>query len=304
MTLADQDGDAADAVGQLTVQVTAADGTVVLAAGTPTDRTGTGQYTVDLTSAQTAQLNLLTATWTDAGAGRTVTTMHEIVGGFLFSLADARASNDGLLADKAKYPDALVLATRQEVEEEAEWICDVAFVPRYQRVIIDGEATIDIVVPYNKIRTVRSVRTYPVTGGTQYIAFTPAQLAGLAIGDDGTLTRTDFAAFDEGRSNIVVELEHGWDSPPADLKRAALTRLRSRLNFDKGAVNDRATSFTAENGQTYKLSTADEYSTGIPEVDAAYTRYSLRRQDGGAYPTSRQLNFDPQRYSIFHGGVR
>jgi hypothetical protein len=306
MTLEDQDGTPVAASGALTVAVTQADGTSVIAAGTATSSPSTGVYTVPLTAANTAALNLLTAVWTDAGPNaRTVTTKHEIVGGYYFNLADARASNDTLIANSSKYPDALLLATRQEVEEEAERICDVAFVPRYRREILDGLATPEIILGANMIRTVRSVKIYPVPGGTQFLTLTAAQLAGLRWDPDGMLHRTDFGFFDEGRGNIVIEYEHGWDQPPADVRRAALTRLRSRLNFEKSGVNERATTFTADNGQSYKLATADAFSTGIPDVDAAYDRYSFReRGSAGMRAASRPLNLDPQRYSVFHGGVR
>ena len=305
VTLADQDGTPAAAVGALTVAVSQADGTVVLAAGTATTAGATGTYTAALTAAQTAALNLLTAVWTDGGNARTVTTKHEIVGGFFFNIADARGSNDGLISNTTKYPDPAILATRQEVEEEAERICDVAFVPRYNRAVLDGIATPEMVLPHNRIRVVRSIRIFPVPGATPYTALTTTQLAGLVIDDDGMIHRTDFGFFDEGRGNIIVEYEHGHDQPPADVRRAGLTRLRSRLNLEKSGVNERATTFTAENGQSYKLSVADAYRTGIPEVDAAYERYSYRDRGGmGPLPASRPLNLDPQRYSIWHGGVR
>ncbi|HEY2086758.1 MAG TPA: hypothetical protein VGH54_12145 [Mycobacterium sp.] len=305
MTLADQDGTPVAASGALTVAVTQADGTVVLAAGTATTSPNTGVYTVTLTAAQTAALNLLTAVWTDAGNGRVTTTKHEIVGGYYFSISDARTSNNSLIADTAKYPDALLLSTRQEVEEEAERICDVAFVPRYRREILDGLATPEIILGANMIRTVRSVKIYPIPGGTQFTALTAAQLSGLRWDPDGMLHRTDFGFFDEGRGNIVIEYEHGWDQPPADVRRASLTRLRSRLNFEVSGVNERATTFTADNGQSYKLATADAFSTGIPDVDAAYDRYSFReRGSAGMKAATRPLNLDPQRYSVFHGGVR
>ena len=119
-TFADQDGTPVDAVGAVTVAVATADGTVVLAAGTATTHAGVGVYEVAVTAVQTAALGELAATWTDSGNGHAVSSTHAIVGGYYFSLADARASNDGMLADAGKYPDAVVLATRQEVEEEAE----------------------------------------------------------------------------------------------------------------------------------------------------------------------------------------
>jgi hypothetical protein len=304
VVLADQDGSPVDASGALTVGVKLADGTQVLAAGTGTGHVSLGNYTAALTAAQTANLNLLTATWTDAGNGRVVTTKHEIVGGFFFSLADARASNNEYLADAGKYPDALILATRQEVEEEAEKISLVAFVPRYYRVVMDGLGGPELVLPHKKIRVVRSIRIYPVPGGSQYTAVSQATLDGLSIDNDGTLHRTDFGFFDDGRANVIVEYEHGWDTAPADVKRAALTRLRSRMFYDISAVGQRATTFTAENGQSYKLTTAGAYSTGIPEVDAAYERWGFRDSGSGSRAVSMPLNLDPQRYSVFHGGIR
>jgi hypothetical protein len=305
VNVTDQDGALVDATGAFTVAVAQADGTSVIAAGTATTRTETGVYTLPLTSAQTAVLNLLTATWTDAGSGRVITSKHEIVGGYFFNLADARSSNNGDLTDATKFPSPLILTTRQEVEEEAEEICDVAFVPRYKRVILDGLATPEIVLPSHKIRTIRSVRIYTPAGGTTFTALTATQLAGISVDDDGMIHRTDFGFFDEGRANIVIEYEHGHDAPPADVRKASLIRLRYSLMQSISGVADRATSFTGENGQTYKLSVADAYRTGIPDVDAAYERYSFRdRGTGGPRPASRPLNLDPQRYSIYHGGVR
>lgn len=305
--LADQDGNPADASGALTVAVSRADGTVVLAAGTATVHGTTGNYSVALTSAQTATLDQLTAVWTDAATGRTVTTRHDIVGGFFFSLTEARASNDGQLADTVKYSDAQVLIAREEVEVEAEEICDVAFVPRYARVLLDGNSTGEITLPHNRIRRVRSVKILTSTGGAVATTLTAGQLAALSVDHLGVMRRTDGGWFDEGRANVVVEYEHGWDQPPTDLRKAALVRLRWRLNSSKTGVNDRATSFTAENGQTYQLDTAGAFKTGMPDVDAAYSRYSMRPQDGGgagAAAVSMQLNFDPQRWSVFHGSVR
>lgn len=304
VTLADQDGTAVNAAGALTVAVTRADGTVLVPAGTATSHGLTGAYSVALTAAQTAVLDELTAVWTDAGDGSTTTTVHEIVGGFFFTIADARNSNDGLLADPVVYPDAKILEKRQQVEDEAEEICDVAFVPRYARVTLDGDGSPDLLLAHNRIRTVRSVRVYPYKGASTYTALSQAQLAGLVVDNLGKLTRTDFAVFAQGRGNVVVEYEHGYDQPQADLREAALVRLRSRLNKQKSAVDERATSFTAENGQTFKLSTAEAYKTGIPEVDAAYGRYSLRSSADTPRAVSMPLNFDPQLHSVFHGGRR
>ncbi|MGF1954189.1 hypothetical protein, partial [Lactococcus lactis] len=102
---------------------------------------------------------------------------------------------------------------------------------------------------------------------------------------------------------IVIEYTAGWDAPPAELKDAALLRLRSVLNRATTIVPNRATSFVAEGGVTYRLDTAAAFKTGIPDVDAVYDRYSTREfDDQEPYPASHQMVFDPQWFSVYHGG--
>ena len=110
----DADGVAADAAGAVTVGVTRADGTVLVAAGTATTKPGstTGIYTVGLTPTQTAQLDLLTATWTVGvltAAART--TEHLVVGGYMFSIDELRSARTGM-DDVATWPTADMIAAR------------------------------------------------------------------------------------------------------------------------------------------------------------------------------------------------
>lgn len=303
----DADGEAAAASGTLTVGVTAADGTVIKAAGSGTtaDPDVTGRYTVALTPAQTASLNLLTATWTDSAAptvGRT--TDHEIVGGYIFSLADVRAHNPNLESE-AEYASELIIAKRLEVEDEVEDICDVAFVPRYQRVVVDGTGSNEVLAGVQMIRTIRSCRIYASTGSTSYTSLNASQLAGLVFTRDGLVRRTDGGSFDYGLGNIVLEVEHGYTAPPADLRTAVLDRLHDRLIDPNSAIPSRARAYTAADGFSYELTRSDEFSTGIPSVDAVYQRYSLRKKNGdGAAPASRTINFDPQWNGLYRGGVQ
>src|ERR1051326_666530 len=115
--------------GTVTVGVTKADGTVVVAAGAATTGTGPAPGVYTLAAASNQSLELLTASWrlTD---GTVFTTLVEVVGGFYFTIDDARSS-DPPLADTGKYPDADIDERRREVEEEIEDICDRSFVPRY-----------------------------------------------------------------------------------------------------------------------------------------------------------------------------
>jgi hypothetical protein len=241
--------------GTVTVEVTRWDGSVVIAAGTATVVDG-NERTIALTPAQTADLDLLRATWNDTGDNSTWTTTAEIVGGFFFSIAEARDS-DKTLEDAVKYPAAKILATRADVEDECERICGQAFVPRFATYTALGGV---LVLPHPELRRLRSLSV----DGT---AYTAAQLEDLFTDESGIVYVT-------GRGRVTVSYEHGMDAPPPDLKRAALIRLRSLLNMSKSAVPDRATSFSTETG-TFRLSMPGPEYTGIPEVDSVYHRPSF-----------------------------
>lgn len=260
-------------------------------------------------------LKALTVSWTGtiAGSSTTQTTYAEIVGGFLFSLAEGRGSDDSL-ADTSRYPLADLMVARLEVEQECEHICDRAFVPRYDRVVLDGTGTGQLLLRHSQpdrsvadVRTIRSVRMADSPDGT-FTTFSAGELADLAAMPDGSLIRTGGDAFTYGRANVIVEFEYGLDRPPADLVRGNLTRLRTVLNMNKSAVSDRTTSYTVTEGGTYRLDMPGAFKTGIPYVDAAYSRYSRRSTGSGAtgrsVPASRTLTYTPQYGSLFHGRRR
>jgi hypothetical protein len=306
-----------DPTGQTaTVAIVDANGTTVVAS-TAATRTSAGVFTYAL--AGQPQLARYTANWTGtfSGSAMAETDYVEIAGGFFFNLADARAS-DSSLADATKYPLAALTTARQEVEDECEQICDRAFVPRYRRAVLDGSGTADLLLTdyawavdgrsAGDVRTIRAASVAPQVGQT-FVALTSTQLAALTVTADGVLKRVDGNIWTEGVQNVIVEYEYGWDGPPSDLVRAALTRLRTRLNWNRSGVPDRASSFTAVDGGTYRLDLPGAFKTGIPEVDAVYGRYSRRSgsgtgTNGRPIASSRTLTFDPQRNSIFHGGLR
>lgn len=291
----------------VTVAGVDATGSTVFSGTASSAGAGTGRYTYAM--AGQAALSAITVSWSATIAGAAVVEIDqvEIVGGFFFTLLEGRAS-DPVLADATRYPSDELAAARTEVETECEWICLRAFVPRYRRVVLDGTGTTDLVLPDALVRTIRSASMAPRYGQAA-VALTAGQLAAVAVVDDQSAIRTDGDVWTEGRRNIVVEYEYGGDAPPADLVRAAKIRFRSRLNITRTGIPDRATSFTSGDGGTYRLSMPDAFLTGIPEVDAAYGRYSRRVQPSragaaGLAPASRTLDYDPQRYSLFHGGRR
>lgn len=301
-----------DPTGTPTVAVVDATGAAVDSGNATVVGGSTGRVTFALDPVAT--LEELTVSWTATVAGTTVveTDYVEVVGGFFFGLAEGRAS-DASLADTSKYTLDDLIRARIEVESECENICDRAFVPRYLRAVLDGTGTSELLLVHPSpnrsvadVRTVRSIGMAPALDET-FVAFDAGQLAAVAVATDGTLRRTDGAVFTEGRANVVVELEYGWDYPPPDLVKAAKIRFRSRLNLNKTGIPDRASSFTITDGGTFRLDMPGAWKTGVPEVDAGYQRYSRRPgtgPNGRAAPASRPLNYDPQRHSLFHGGVR
>jgi hypothetical protein len=173
-------------------------------------------------------------------------------------------------------------------------------------VTLDGTGTSELLLPDQDVRTIRAVRVAPMFGQA-YVDLTDPELAVLSVTSDKVLRRTDQSIWTEGDANVVVEYEFGLDAPPVPLQEAALVRFRSLLNKHRTAIPDRAATFTATDGGTYRLSLPGRYSTGIPDVDAVYQRYGAGAQGGTGgpgTPASRRLDFDPQWLSMYHGGER
>lgn len=269
----DGDGENAAPAGAVTVGVVRDDGTTLVAAGTATSGTGALPRTYALTAANNTLLDLLTVTWTDAGDGSTHVTYVEVVGGYYFTIAEARAS-DAVLVDVTKYPSPLITEKRREVEEEFEEICGVAFVPRYRKQVVSGPGASRFRLDRKEVRAIRSVRDY--SDATNYVAWTAAELATLVLDDDGLLTSRTGVTFYGGDRNLVIAYEHGYSRPPAGIKRAAMERARYLMNKPKTGVPDRATSFSVAEGGTYRLDTPGALKTGMPDVDAELARASRR----------------------------
>jgi hypothetical protein len=294
VTICDAVGEPADPTGTVTVGVVNAAGTVVITPGTATTRpspTSAGQYRV--ASPAATQLDEWTATWTNGTSGWVTT--YAVVGGFPFSATDAYLEDTSIAV--AKFPPSIVIDARAEVEDEAEEICNRSFTPRYRRVTLDGSGTSTLVLPVNDIRRIRAAT---VNGATLTVSY-------LRVIDDefrNQVQRIDRRPFEEDFGNVVLDVEYGLDGPPSDVRRAMLTRLRSRLAMPRTSIPDKANTFQGADGRTYTLNRATADSTGIDDVDAAYERHSLRKRAGQASPASRPMNFDPQRSSLFHGGIR
>jgi hypothetical protein len=271
-----------------------------------------GEVTVAL--AGQANLDLLTVAITATVSGASVTEYDtvEIVGGFFFTLAEGRAS-DSTLADTAKYPTSALELARAATEWECEQICDRAFVQRYAYVTLDGTGTSQLILDgpgkdrsFRDFVSLRSVSMADQVDET-FTAFTAAELADVAVAQDGTMRRASGDYFTAGWSNVRAGYVYGGSRGlPGDLKLAALIRFRTWCNVFKSGVPDRVTSYTTVDGSTYRIAMESTYRTGIPTVDAIYTRYSFRDRSGpngagGPMPAGRTYTYNPQAYSLFHG---
>lgn len=262
------DGEPGDPGGVVTVGVVGSDGTTVIAApGTATSGTGSSPRTLTLTAAQTQYLDALTATW-KVGAITVATTKHDIVGGFYFSAAEIRAV-ETTLASTTTNADPTLFRARDEIETLIESVTSVAFVPRFA--VSRLMAGRWIVLPWRKLRTVRWIRLWTYPGS---VAVDISVDVVNYPGNDQGLIDLGLSYLDDDWQ-VEVAYEHGYDAPPSDLKRAAMTATRAAVNAAKSGVPDRTTSMQLPDGGTAMLgATAGGWHTGIPTVDEVINRYA------------------------------
>lgn len=259
--LTDPDGQTA------TATITKADGTAIATAAATT-RLSTGVYRYGL--ADQADLNYLTVVWqgTFGGLVQTVTDYVEIVGGFYVSVSEIRAMQN--LADTNKFTTAALRAARAWFETKFEEATGVAWVPRYKRVVLNGRGNADLLLPVMRPRVIRSLRVY--TSPTAYTAYTAAELADLGVHDYGALTRLYLGTFTAGNRNVIVEVEHGFDYPPPDVKEAALVAIRDKVIGDQ--TGNRVYAVQTQDGIIRNSTAGDGRPYGIPFCDDVATRRS------------------------------
>jgi hypothetical protein len=258
-----------DATGPVTVAITREDGTAVQA-GTALGPDGNHSYSFTFQGSDV--LDRLNVAWSATVGGDAIIIdqdVIEIVGGFYFGLAEARAI-DVVFSNTARYPTADVVEVRAQTEDEAEQIMGQAFVPRYERELVTAYGDRPLRLSHPWLRAVRAIYIdgYPVPDA----AWLPPDPLGLIRGD-----------WFGGVSAVDVEYEHGLDRPPPDVVRAAKTRWRS-LMFERttrSPLPDRSEAFTRSEVGLVKYGQEGPYATGIPSVDAAYARHGSPRPEFG-----------------------
>lgn len=216
-------------------------------------------------------LDVLDCSWsvTVAAVVQPRKTQVEVVGGFLCSVAEIRAS-DPVLADVAKYPDLAVEAAREAAEERLERLCAVAFRPRGRRVNLSGDGTGTLLLP--DVEPLRLVSASVTSwAGQTPIPFGAEDLADVGLYDWGALLRRARGVWARGAGNVALLYEHGLPAPPEPVRRAAVTLARVALI--RSPIPERATAESSEAG-TIRFSIAGRDGwTGYPEVDAVIDQF-------------------------------
>ena len=144
-----------------TVTLTIKDPTGTEIAGSPFTVTNppasTGIYTRNVTISQTG---VYTTSWAFPGTTGTRTGSIEVVGGFLFTVADLKAFDSAL----ASYTATQIREARGVVQElfESPKVTNRAFRPRGNRVLFDGDGSSILFLPSTDVRSVHKF----VIGGT------------------------------------------------------------------------------------------------------------------------------------------
>lgn len=198
----------------------------------------------------------------DGGAVAVDTDYFEVIGGYLFTVPEARNS-DREIEDPEDYPATDIKSYRDVIASEFQTITGRSFVPRTARIPLETDGS-----------------------DTAWTGLFDCHALVSLTGPDGALVTADYhlegngllnglSALPEG-TRLVAVVDYGHRIVPEDVKRVALVRLRYLLAAESSGIPDRATSYVAAEGGTFTLATPGRhgYRIGIPEVDAVLNQYS------------------------------
>lgn len=285
-TVRNEDGTATNPTGSVSVSVLDSSGTQI-ATGTATQAQGHAHdCTYALPSAVRGTLGLYTVrfTYTLSGVSETVDVPVEVVGALLFDVAELRDRYPDV-SNTNRYTSADIRAARDEATERLEEAAQVAFATRRTVQTLSGDDTTRLLLPHVEVTTINSVSIYTdTTVGADVVddAFDATELADVEIdAAAGVLKRVDGDVWPAGHQNIVVDYEHGYESPPEPVRRAAMKLSLEALV--PSALPSRAMSQTTDLGEVRYMMANPEAGrpTGDPEVDAAIYQFGRRRPSVG-----------------------
>jgi hypothetical protein len=186
----------------------------------------------------------------------------EITGGPMFTVPEARNSDD-FLADAQAFPAQEIIDYRVTVEQEFERITGRSFVTRVEDISFAADESGEhiVLLPDAQAIVSATVNGEDVT-----------DLTGWSVSRLGKITHA--AACDD---EVTMRIRYGFTSPPHDVARVGMIRLRHLLAAESSGIPDRATTWQPEDGGTFRLATPGQgkWKTGIPEVDSTLAGYTL-----------------------------
>ncbi|WP_200209113.1 hypothetical protein [Micromonospora coerulea] len=236
--------------------------TITRAGATSSTATGTATKTGSVYTYSPGMLTpgVYTVRW-DGGATAVDVETVEVVGGYVFTIPELRASDEDLTV--ARYPAAEVRLTREVVEAEFQRITGRSFTPRTAFLSLSELPECGDPLPFLDVASVTT------TGGTA---------ASLAFERVGPLAF--MPELPDGATGI--EVVYGFQSVPTGISRAAKLYARWLLLEERSSIPDRATSFQPADGGTYTLATPGRAGseTGIPTVDAVLDGFRFKLIEG------------------------
>ena len=245
-----------------TATVAHEDGTA-LAALSPASGVSDGEYTATLTATHTANLGRLTVTWT--GTVDSLVQVYpqqiDVVGAHIVSLPEIRDLKG--MDDITKFPIAVLRRVRDHWADRLEEVCGVSFVPRYQRDVLDGDAT-------SRLALSKVLPSSLVSVTVDGVAQTTSE---FTLDEEGAI-RWSGATFPRSTTpgNVIIAYEHGYPACPEDVRHPLLEVIRADIARTRQDAPSDAISETFDGGATIRYSTPDPARgrpTGHLALDAA-----------------------------------
>jgi hypothetical protein len=267
----DQDGEPVAGTGY-TVTVTDSEGTDLVTDAATVDGT---PVTYVLSGTLFPRIDELTATWSEGGTVRGVTTVAA-VGGVHLTLAEVAQFEPTLNHNNqdVRHSRETVLKARAEAETMVEEWCKRAFVPRFSVERVSGQGKFLLDLSWANFRAARWANELDYNT-SHAIPATVLSTAGPRRGPTAIL---DGEVWRYGKNNIEIGYEHGLDSPPEDLKRVTAAIMRRQLEAAGNPLDARAIQYYPAEGGSVMLAQPGQRGsmTGMPEIDEVLKRYKWR----------------------------
>ncbi len=254
----------------VTLGITNAAGTTIVAAGTAATRTATGVYGYSL--AAQSDLSRLTITWSGTFGSNAMEfiTQTEVIGGFYTTPAEVR-SLDSLSGESSAYPTADLVSAITWATSIIDDYCGTSFVYRYHRDVLDGTDSDNIKLSQLFPQTILS-------GSIAGTALTATQISNLNKYTDGVIRlKDDTWTFTNPGGQVIVNYEAGVSkTPPPDIAWAARTLSRFYALELKNRIPSNAMSITNEFGNVALAQSGMNKPTPLPDVNTVLNRHRHR----------------------------